>query len=132
MVFITIGLNLLLIPRWGVNGAAAATAMSIAIVNVVCMVEVWYLLRMQPYNASILKPLVASLIASTLTYLLLQIVTLSLLLQLVIGGIFLWGSYVLILFVLHFNGEDLLVVRHLSIRLGIKLHFPWKQARKPL
>jgi O-antigen/teichoic acid export membrane protein len=126
MVFITIGLNILLIPGWGVNGAAAATALSSTVVNIFCLLEVWYFDHMLPYNRSFLKPLLAGMIATPLTYLLIQHVILSFLLQLVVGGIFLWGIYALTLYLLRINPEDLLVIEHLISRILLKLNFAYK------
>jgi O-antigen/teichoic acid export membrane protein len=132
MVLIIIGLNFLLIPRWGVNGAAAATALSTTLVNIFCLLEVWYFDHMLPYNKSFLKPLLSGLIAAPLTFLLIQHLTASLLLQLAIGGTFLWGTYALALYLLRINTEDIAVFEHLLSRLRLKLNFPWKQAHKPL
>jgi O-antigen/teichoic acid export membrane protein len=132
MVLIIIGLNFLLIPRWGVNGAAAATALSTTLVNIFCLLEVWYFDHMLPYNKSFLKPLLSGLIAAPLTFLLIQHLTASLLLQLAIGGTFLWGTYALALYLLRINTEDIAVIEHLLSRLRLKLNFPWKQAHKPL
>jgi O-antigen/teichoic acid export membrane protein len=53
--------NVLLIPRWEILGAAAATLISTATINLLRIVEVWILLRLQPYNRSFLKPLAAGL-----------------------------------------------------------------------
>jgi O-antigen/teichoic acid export membrane protein len=53
--------NVLLIPGWGIVGAAAATLISTTIINLLRVIEVWFLLRLQPYNRSFLKPLAAGL-----------------------------------------------------------------------
>jgi O-antigen/teichoic acid export membrane protein len=58
-----LGANLLLIPRWGVVGAATASAVANAIVNVIRVCQVWALERVQPYDRSFLKPLLAGLVA---------------------------------------------------------------------
>ncbi len=58
-----LGLNLLLIPPWGLVGAAAAAAAANAIVNLFRLVQVYVLYRLLPYNVSFLKPVVAGLIA---------------------------------------------------------------------
>jgi O-antigen/teichoic acid export membrane protein len=53
--------NVLLIPRWGILGAATATLLSTTLINLLRVTEVWLLLRLQPYNRSFLKPLAAGL-----------------------------------------------------------------------
>jgi O-antigen/teichoic acid export membrane protein len=62
-VAMEIGLSLLLIPRWGVLGAAAATAISVAVINIVRVVEVAVLDRLQPFRMNFWKPLAAAGIA---------------------------------------------------------------------
>lgn len=53
--------NYLLIPPWGVVGAAVATLISTTVINFLRMAEVWFLLRLQPYNRTFIKPVVAAL-----------------------------------------------------------------------
>ena len=130
MVLVTIGLNLLLIPRFGVIGAATATALSTAVVNLICMVEVWYLLHMLPYNRSFIKPILSSLAAGILTFLFLQFLTPSPLLQLILGGAFLWGIYIISLIVLRFTAEDLSVITQIRDRLLMGHNIQEQQARK--
>lgn len=43
-------LNVVLIQSYGIIGAAAATAASLAILNLFRLLEVWYLLGLQPYS----------------------------------------------------------------------------------
>ncbi len=54
-------LNLLLIPRFGILGAALATGASIVVVNALRLVQVWWLFKLSPYDRKWLKPLVAGL-----------------------------------------------------------------------
>jgi O-antigen/teichoic acid export membrane protein len=49
-----VGLNLVLIARFGVLGAAAATAVSIAVLNVVRLLEVYFLMDLWPYSRAYL------------------------------------------------------------------------------
>jgi O-antigen/teichoic acid export membrane protein len=51
--------NVLLIPPWGVMGAAVATLISTTVINLLRVAEVWFLLRLQPYNRTFLKPVAA-------------------------------------------------------------------------
>lgn len=51
LVFITIAANYLLIPRFGINGAAIATTLSIFIYNAVKYFYVWWKLDTQPLTA---------------------------------------------------------------------------------
>jgi O-antigen/teichoic acid export membrane protein len=117
MIIITILLDLLLIPRWGVIGAALASAASTVIINLVCLIEVFILLKMLPYDRSFFKPIIAGLIASIITYLLSQHLSLGPFFLLVVGGIILWGIYALVLYCLGFSKEDILVGKAVHSRL---------------
>ncbi len=120
MVVVTIGLDLLLIPRWGVVGAATAAALSTVLVNIVCLLEILLLLRMQPYNRSFLKPLVAGLAAALVTCLLNQRLALPPLPQVAVGGAVLWSVYMATLALLGLSAEDLAVLESLRSRLNLK------------
>lgn len=60
-----LGANLALIPRWGVVGAATASACATGIVNLMRVWQVWSLERVQPYDRSFAKPVLAGLAAGT-------------------------------------------------------------------
>lgn len=62
--------NVLLIPQWGVLGAAVAASFSISLVNLLRAAEVWFIFRMHPYDRTFIKPAVATLAAFLTTYLL--------------------------------------------------------------
>jgi O-antigen/teichoic acid export membrane protein len=47
---VNIGLNLLLIPSWGMTGAAVAWAASIVVNNTAALLEVRHLLRLRPFG----------------------------------------------------------------------------------
>ncbi len=55
MAVVSIGLNIWLIPRMGIAGAAIATACSIVLVNVARLIEGKLLLEVMPYDRSTLK-----------------------------------------------------------------------------
>ncbi len=125
LIFVTIASDLLLIPRWGVLGAAAAASLSTVIVNLVCMIEVYVLLKIQPYGREIFKPLLAFGITAILFFLINPFLALPSLLHLLIGGVILWSIYTLILTRLGFSEEDLLILTKLSARLKAMSPFRW-------
>lgn len=55
-------LNILLIPRFGALGSAIAGAIALAVINILKTIEVWFIMRMIPYNRKFLKPLLAGAI----------------------------------------------------------------------
>jgi O-antigen/teichoic acid export membrane protein len=117
MVGITLGLNLLLIPNWGVVGAATAASLSAVLINMLCLLEVWYLVGMHPYNRTFLKPLLAGLTAGGVAYLFNVNLALPLLLQLALGGAVLWGVYALALVGLGLSPDDIMLVNTVWYRI---------------
>ena len=118
MVFITIILNILFIPKWQVVGAAIASAVSTVLVNILCLLEVRVLLGIQPYNRSLIKPLVAGLPATMVAISLNYILNLPELLQLIVAGGMLWFVYASILYLLRFPPDDQVVLDRLISRLS--------------
>jgi len=59
---VNISLNLLLIPVWGIDGAAVAWAASILVRNVIPVFEVWYMFGVHPVSAMYARVIVASLV----------------------------------------------------------------------
>ncbi len=124
MVFILIFLNILFVPRWEVLGAALATSISIVLVNVISLIEVWVLLRMQPYNRSLIKPLLAGLIAGTVAVIINHFFALSNLPKLIVGGGMLWFVYLGMLFLFKLPQDDMVVVERSFVIIREK--FPFK------
>ncbi|HEX5096570.1 MAG TPA: oligosaccharide flippase family protein [Acidimicrobiia bacterium] len=56
---ILIATNALLIPEWGVIGAAVAALLATTVFNALCIVEMWVFERLLPFDASSWKPLAA-------------------------------------------------------------------------
>ena len=59
-----LGLGLLFIPAWQLEGAGLVSAISIAIVSLLGLVEVYVLLKVHPYQLKLVKPLLACCLAS--------------------------------------------------------------------
>src|SRR5439155_21445680 len=57
---INIGLNVLLIPRWGMRGAALSWAVVIVALNVARVMQVRALFSIHPFSRSLFKPIVAA------------------------------------------------------------------------
>lgn len=60
---LSLGLNFLLIPRWGVVGAAIAAFVALSTINLLRMAQVYVLFRLLPHNASFIKPVAAGSVA---------------------------------------------------------------------
>ena len=60
---INILLNLFLVPKYGIVGAACSGAFSITAIQFLRLIEVWYFLRMHPYRLDFFKPVVSCLVS---------------------------------------------------------------------
>lgn len=61
---IIVGGNVLLIPRWGVLGTAVASFVAMSVINLLRFIQVWFLYRLHPYDATFIKPLLAAVVAA--------------------------------------------------------------------
>ncbi|HHT9138483.1 MAG TPA: flippase [Candidatus Wunengus sp. YC60] len=69
-VIINIALNYFLIPTYGSLGSAVATGISVGGVNLVRLLEVYFLCKIQPYNMGYIQGVVCGAIAGIALYLL--------------------------------------------------------------
>jgi O-antigen/teichoic acid export membrane protein len=54
----------LLIPRWGITGAAMATVSSLTVTNFLATLQIWKLYRLQPFSRDALKLLLAGVVVA--------------------------------------------------------------------
>lgn len=114
---VNVGLDLLIIPRWGLVGAAAASAICVVLLNVLRLIEVYLLLRIQPYNRGFLKPIIAALAAAVVAFVANGwLVILPAISRLIIGAALLWLAYAVTIALLRLDNEDRLVLRRLWTR----------------
>lgn len=66
---VNIALNLLLVPRWGINGAATASLTALILLNTTNSAYLHYRYRIHPFGASYLKPVLLLVAASASLYL---------------------------------------------------------------
>jgi O-antigen/teichoic acid export membrane protein len=115
----TLILDFILIPRWGVLGAAIAGGGTIVILNIIRMVEVYILLRVWPFNWGFLKPISAGLLAISVAYTVTHWLTLKPeALQVIMGVVILWGTYVVTIMGLKLSKEDQLILKKLRNRFN--------------
>jgi O-antigen/teichoic acid export membrane protein len=66
--FVAIGANLLFIPKYGMTGAALATALSVFLINTVKFFFLLIVMKIQPFSLSTIKVLVVFVLAFILNY----------------------------------------------------------------
>jgi len=116
----TIAIDFLLIPRWGVEGAALAASLTLILINLLGMVEVYAFLRLWPFDWSLLKPLGASIVAAAAGYTVSQpLAQTPLIAQVALGIFVVWGAYAFMIVLLKFSPEDRLILNRLAKRLNL-------------
>ena len=103
----------LLIPRWGMTGAAVAAAGSLILTNIIRVVQVWRLHHVQPCTWGLVKPVIA---ATAATGILMFVRGSDLPIATPVQAIALGVLYLLGLLVLGVNQEDRLVLQSIVSR----------------
>lgn len=111
-------LNFLFIPKYGALGAAIATGISIIIINLTRLFEVYFFYRLHPYKSSYWKPIIAGVMAISIWLCIKGIWFPTRWMW--IAGIVIFGvSYILALLVLRLDEEDqmfLMVLRNIILK----------------
>jgi O-antigen/teichoic acid export membrane protein len=104
---VNIGLNILLIPQYGIMGAAIATSASIIFANTLLLAEVYYFRKTQPFSFDSIKPVIAALSALLLTYLGLNHFFKTVPLWVLVPGVLIFGLlYLSVLYTVNGIQED--------------------------
>jgi O-antigen/teichoic acid export membrane protein len=71
-LILNVVLDLLLIPRLGIMGAAIGSSIAIGLVNILRTIQVYWILHIWAYDWRFLKPVAAAAVAGGATYLLIS------------------------------------------------------------
>lgn len=114
VLVLNIGLNVWLIPRYGILGSAVAWAVSLGVVNLARVVQVWVTMRMLPFDLGVAKGLVAGAGAFAVGLAVQPWVTDSG--SLFVGAVFVGVVYVGLIAALGVTASDRLILRTLASR----------------
>lgn len=109
---------LIMIPHWGIIGASFSMALSLSLINILRLIEVYYYMRIHPYERSYLKPMIAFATA-VFTSLIIKNILLptNTLIWLLISFIPISFVYVTTLLLLGLSEPDLFVVNKLRFAI---------------
>ncbi|NQU30181.1 MAG: flippase [Anaerolineae bacterium] len=112
-------LNVLLIPRYGIIGAALGTSISMNLVNILRVIQVYVIYKIHPLQRSLLKPLCAALVAGLAVGLLMFASNGLEEMTWMVIGYFLCFSiiYIYLLKLLKFEEEDRAIIKLIHQRL---------------
>jgi O-antigen/teichoic acid export membrane protein len=109
----------LLVPRWGVLGAATSSLIATGTINVVRLVQVWVVERLMPYRDGFWKTVLAATVALGLGLVMKLLLPLDgSIVRAMAQGLVVVAAYVGLLVVLGIAPEDRLVYRRVFRRLG--------------
>jgi O-antigen/teichoic acid export membrane protein len=117
--FLCIGLNYLLIPQHGILGAAAATGASVAIINLLRLIEVYFLFKIHPYKLSFIKPIFSGLIALILTSLAIKFFEVQNPMHFVLVALLFVSLYILSLKVMQLEREEIIILKKIRDKIAI-------------
>lgn len=115
-------LNLFLIPKYGITGAALATFAAISLMGVIELVQVYLFLKIQPYRMDFFKPLSAGALSLLILFAIFRLLgSPPGLVMIILGSLMFLIIYILVLFVFGLQEEDKLVLKK------VKEKILWKQ-----
>ena len=110
-------LNILLIPSYGINGAALATTISRIILSALLFIEVYYYLKIIPLRRSIIKVTLLTIIPTVILFYLRNIISINII-SLILLGIFFFLSYILIIIASKSLDEnDLMIIKSIKDKI---------------
>ena len=121
-VVLNIVLNIVMIPKYGIVGAALATAIALMVRALLIFVEVWWFTKVFPMSLRNILALFAVLVVSVFAYLVKSSVDSIWLL--IISSLVFGGVYLSLLFLLgYFKREDLFLYDAIAKKLPFNLSF---------
>lgn len=116
-VFINIILNFILVKNYGILGAALALGLSMIIINLVRLIEMYILYRLWPYSLNVFKSFFAAFITYGLVTMLNNFLPFGNFSYL-ITSLLLFGIYAGMLYFMGFNAEDRAILVSIKRKVG--------------
>jgi len=120
---LNIALNYFLIPKYGINGAALATASSFIVISIVLFIQSLVLTKINPFKKVYLKIILSSLIAVSLIYFLKEYLKLNIFILILLTVLFIIFYLFMLLITKSFDKEDIMIIEFIQEKLRIRLPF---------
>lgn len=119
VLFVDVIISLMLIPRYGILGAAYSTLSAFILLNVIRIVEVGFLFRTHPFRKDLYKPLAAGSLSSLFIFLMVDYIPLRLnpSAAFIGGSLFYVGIYFLIILLFGIEEEDRMVIHTIKRKI---------------
>jgi len=132
IALINLILNYILIPPYGIIGAAIATSTSFLVMGLLLIIEIKILLNIWPFKRSYFRILFSAALSLILTYLLSRIIRFNkdIYSILVLGTFFIICYLVMALITRSFEREDIMILTSIQEKTGLKISFINKLLKK--
>ena len=118
---VNVVVNLALIPKYGIEGAALATTLSFVVLGALPTIEVWYYTGLTSISRRVIAPIMLSIPLIVISVPIFQITPQTLFWIITASIIFAMSYFVTIVIVLGFTREDVMVVRSIEDKYDISL-----------
>jgi O-antigen/teichoic acid export membrane protein len=117
---INVGLNTLLIPKYGINGAAIATVTALVSINIIRSIKVYSISRIHSLNKNNVKPILLSSILIFVIYIIAKkFLTITFWMLPILFGLFIILYGLSLLLTKSFDKEDLDMLLNIEKRIGL-------------
>jgi len=117
-------LNLQLIPKFGLEGAAFASFVSLSAGNILASCELYKISGIHPFSKNYLKPVISSCLLAVVYFLVMRRLTINIYLQVILFAAgFTIISFLSVILTKSLDREDLMILRATQKKLDINL--PW-------
>jgi len=122
-MLLAVVLNFLLIPLFGVTGAAFATTITLISLTIIRMYQAYKISKIWPFKSSILKSLLAVVISGSITILIKGFLVPSLV-MLFLLGIFFFIFYAFLLLIFRaLDKEDVMILKSIEQKTGLRIEW---------
>ncbi len=101
-----LSLSYLLIPIYGILGAAISYSITIVLINVLRITELYYFEKIQPFKLSYVKPIIAGALVYLLMFFVIHQFNGALYMELIVGSVFYLALFFGMIWALRLDGED--------------------------
>jgi O-antigen/teichoic acid export membrane protein len=110
----------LLIPVYGIIGAALSYSITVVLMNLIRLIELYYFEKMHPFKLNYFKPVVAGAIVFVIVFYAKNLTDLNQNIEMIFGTLIFLLLFVLILWAFKFDNEDKFVLGLISSKLNRK------------
>ena len=114
---LTAVVSFIAIPKYGILGAAFAVTIAVVCVNLIRLIEIYYFLRIHPYDRSYIKPILSVAMASLCLIAITRFLSIRFPYDLIIYSMAFFMIYVGLLFVSGLSQEETILLRDVKLRL---------------